>query len=279
MRLFKTLMISALMTGTIATASQAQSNQIDYSVSNAIVERLTVEAGDRPQVAYDFVRRSALGTLQGYENYLAKQDISALSQADQLAYWLNLQNLVVIKAIAEDTNSSKLDKEVGTATARGRLWTQPRVTVAGRNLSISDIEANALALTNDPNVIYGLYQGVKGAPELSSEAFDGSRIDQQLAALGQDYVNSKKIVSAKKGKLKLSSYYSWYQDSVFQNDQTALIAHIQSHAGSKLSGKINPGQTISFAKLNYRVDNYIVPNEGVYSSSGTVGGQQRTYGS
>jgi len=279
MRLLKTLLMSALMTGSVSYTAQAQSSQIDYSVSDAIVKRLTVEAGDRPQVAYDFVRRSAMGTLQGYENYLAKQDIGALPQSDQLAYWLNLHNLLVIKAIAEDTQKSKLEKEIGTATARGQLWTQPRVSVAGRNLSIADIEANALALTDNPDVIYGLYQGVKGAPELPSQAFDGSRIDQQLAALGQDYVNSKKIVSAKKGKLKLSSYYSWYQDSVFQNDQAALISHIQSHAGAKLSGKINAGQTVSFGKLNYRVDNYIVPNEGVYSSSGAVGGQQRTYGS
>ncbi len=279
MRLIKTLLVSTLLTGTVTITAQAQSGSIDYSVSNAIVERLTVEAGDRPQIAYDFVRRSGLNTLKSYEKYLAKQDIGALSTDDQLAYWLNLQNLVVIKAIAEDTDKPKLEKEIGTVAARGQLWTQSRVTVSGENLSIADIEAKALALTDDPNVIYGLYQGVKGAPELSSEAFEGARVSQQLAALGQDYVNSKKTVSAKKGKLKLSPYYSWYQDSVFGNDQAALISHVQSHAGPKLSGKINTNLKLSFGKLDYRVDNYIVPNQGVYSSSGAVGGQQRTYGS
>jgi len=287
MRIFKlplkSLLLSAVMLGsaTLMTSQQADAQSSnDYAPMAKFTKQLTVLDDGRPQVAYDTVREGALGFLGSYQNYLSKRDISTWSENDQLAYWLNVQNLLVVKAIAEDTKSSKIKSEVGTFAERGSLWTKPRITISGQPMSIADVEAKALAISTDPNVIYGLYQGVKGAPALASAPFDGTKVQTQLATLGKNFVNSKDVVSAKSSKIKISSYYEWFQPSLFDNNNDALIAHLNQHASGKLAGRLSAGQNISFGKMSYKVDQYVVPsaqNQRVYSSNGAPA--PRGYGS
>ena len=172
------------------------SSPIDYSDHDLLMERATINKGGRPRVAYDFLREQEVDFVGNNVSFLAEQDISNLSEDDRLAYWLNLQNMVTVHAILQDGKKKKsLKKLRGTADAPGKLWTKERVTIAGQAMSLQDIETKLLTEFDNPNIIYGIYQGVRGGPCLMRKAYRGATVNETLAQNAKQYVNSNGIVT------------------------------------------------------------------------------------
>jgi len=234
---------------------------VDYSMMNTFMEKLSVNERGRPSIAYKVVRESALPALDEYEAVLAAVDTESLDENDRLAYWLNVQNFLVVKAISTDTKKTNLKSLRGTAKKPGKLWTKDRITLAGQSYSIADVEAKITSDFKDPNVIYGMYQGVKGGPCLSETAYEGATVRARLAELGARYVNSRGIVSPSKGVVTVTPVYDWHKAALFNGDDKAIMKHVKSHANTALRGRLNTGREIKFTKLNYVADNYIVPKD------------------
>ena len=256
----------------------AISSPIDYSAYDTFMKKLSVNEGGRPRIAYDLIREKNTGFVNQYVNYLTQQNITALPKNDQLAYWLNLQNIVTVKAILEDgKRKSSLKKLRGTAEKPGKLWTKPRVTVAGQSLSLQDIETKIFAEFDNPNVIYGIYQGVRGAPCLTSKAYRGSDVNQKLESNAKQYVNSKGIVSVKKDVVEVTPVFLWYQQAAFGGDNAALTDHLKAYANPNLKSALFRGKNFKSKSLNYRLDSYKVPTQ--VSASSRTGGSNYGGGS
>lgn len=232
---------------------------VDYSLMNRFMEKLSVNERGRPAMAYQHIRDNALPVLDEYEAVLTAVDVDDLEGDDRLAYWLNLQNFLVVKAITVDTKKTNLKSLRGSGAKPGKLWTKQRVTLSGQSYSIADIEAQVTSEFKDPNVIYGLYQGVKGGPCLSETAYEGESVRARLAELGARYVNSRGIVSPSKGVVTLTPVYDWHKAALFNDDDKAIMKHLKGHANTALRGRLNTGRELKFTKLNYLADNYIVP--------------------
>ncbi len=234
---------------------------VDYSMMNKFMTKLSVNERGRPALAYKVIRDKAMPVLDEYEAELISVDVESLNDDDRLAYWLNLQNLLVIKAVATDTKKTNLKSLRGTGKKPGKLWTKDRITLNGQSYSIADIEAKIISDFKDPNVIYGLYQGVKGGPCLSETAYEGPSVSSRLAELGMRYVNSRGIVSPSKGIVTVTPIYDWHKTALFGGDDKAILKHLKGHANTALRGRLNTGREIKFTKLNYVTDNYIVPKD------------------
>ncbi len=246
---------------------------IDYSFYDTIIKKVSVNEGGRPRLAYDFIRNQKNDFIGDYVLKLARQDVSHLSPNERLAYWLNIQNTLTIDAILKDGKGKRsLKKLRGTADEPGKLWTKPRLTIAGQNLSLQDIENKILTEFENPNVIYGLYQGVRGGPSLSSKAYNGATVNEMLAQNAKRYVNSKGIVAVKGDVVKVTPVFMWYRDIALGGGDMALMEHLKSHAYPNLKSALFRGKTYEMSSLNYRLDDYKIPKQETDASRSRGGG-------
>lgn len=235
---------------------QAAAPTIDYSPMELFMKKFAVVERGRPNIAYKAVRKHGEPFLASYTQYLSDQNVSALSSDGQLAYWLNVQNLLVVTAISE-AKKTNLKKFRGTGGAPGKLWTKQRITIEGQNLSIADIEHKIVTgWSANPNVLYGIYQGVKGAPCLSKVSYTAENVHGELEKAAQIYVNASGIVKVKSQTAYITPVYDWYQDTLFGQDDKAVIAHIRGHATPNLASKLSRAHQLDVVKLNYKADAY-----------------------
>lgn len=232
---------------------------IDYSLYDTFIEKVTVKQGGRPRVAYDFIREQDQDYITPYIEELAQQDISGLSENDKLAYWLNVQNIVTVQAILEEGKKKKTLKKLrGTVDKPGSLWTKSRVNIAGQEMSLQDIETKLLTEFDNPNIIYGIYQGVRGAPCLAPTAYRGATVEEELAKNAKQYVNSNGIVTVNNNVVEITPVFLWYKEQAFQGDDKILLSHLKDNAEPTLKSALYRGRTFEATALNYNLDNYDV---------------------
>jgi len=124
-------------------------------------------------------------------------------------------------------------KKRGEPAAPGAFWTEKRITVAGTSLSLQDIEQDILfAGWDDPNIMFGLYQGMKGGPPLPRVAFTGADVTAQLAEAGRRFNNDTRNFRVRRDTVRISSYYDWYLPLAFDGDEAALRQHLAGFAKS-----------------------------------------------
>ena len=83
--------------------------------------------------------------------------------------------------------------------------------VAGRTLTLDQIEQTVLAGFNDPRVFFALGRGAVGSGRLRSEAFVPSRLEEQLAETAAECVTRAQCIhiDRESGKVHASSIFSW----------------------------------------------------------------------
>lgn len=238
-----------------ATSNPQSTYTIDYAQVDELVAAVSVQSRGRLNFRYDVMRQAGIQFLDRYINFLTQRDPVTFSRNEQLAYWLNLRNMLIIKMISNDDPGSSLNNERGTYANPGPEWSEKIVTISGVDLSLDDIERKILA-KNWPqqNLIYGLYQGIRGSTAYPETCFRGGSVNEQLNALASDYINNRSTVSAKKEDLKVAGIYEWYRDDFFDGDDQVIIAHIKEHAEEKLQKKLTGVSALSFKKISYRLD-------------------------
>jgi hypothetical protein len=113
------------------------------------------------------------------------------SRDEQLAYWLNLYNVTILKELVEVFPKKNLKKVL---TGKKSILSQKLLTVAGVPLSLDDIQFTILKSNydNNPLVIYGLYQGIIGGPNIRKKAYTGKDVWRALANNAIEFVNSNR---------------------------------------------------------------------------------------
>lgn len=205
------------------------------------------------------VNERVLDYIGQYQDFLESVEISQLNKDEQLAYWLNLYNVTVIKKVASDTKQArKLKKLRGTPGNAGEWWANKSVEVEGVLLSLEDIEQNILARHwEEPLFIYGLFYGVSGDGFSSTVAFSGSNVQRLLKAMARKFVNKTSNVKVKRGQAQVSSLLAWNKETVFNGSDEAMLAHIKEYANSKVSNQLADVSKISDKhKFSWRTSIY-----------------------
>ena len=216
-----------------ATANEDGSAPVDYAPYRQFFNRLATEDDGRTLVAYDAVREHAGGFLNEYVGILSRVDVTRLNRDDQLAFWLNTRNILLVKAIADERSLRGFDNERGTPLSPGPLWTEPRITINGVSLSIQDIEHEiVLAGWESPYVIYGFYQALEGGPALSQTPFTGETVHAALAEIAARFTADNTVFRVRRNGVRLGEFYEWYAPVVFNGDTAALLAHVQEASGT-----------------------------------------------
>ncbi len=198
------------------------------------VKRSTVSEGNR--FYYETfannpeARQLLIGIQESLEQVPTDAPLQYFTRDEQLAYWLNLYNVTVLNEIIKVYPERNLKKLL---TGKNSILSQKILNVAGVPLSLDDIEYTILKTNynSDPLIIYGLYQGYIGGPNIRKRAYTGNDVWRALKHNANEFVNSNRGTYPKDEKtFRVSSLYArnkaFFPD--FENDLTKhLLTYIE----------------------------------------------------
>lgn len=184
-----------------------------------------------------------------------------LTRNEQLAYWLNLYNITLITEVAEIFPTSSLKK---FSKGKRNIWDKKVVTVAGVPLSLNDIQHKIIIPKyKNPLVMYGMFQGVIGGPNIRREAFTGREVWEQLESNAREFINSNRGAQVRYGDLRVSNFYK-ANAALFPNFNTDVRKHVRHYAKASFKQKIT-----SKSKVKPNQNNWDVAD--VYGGSKSMG--------
>ena len=159
------------------------------------------------------------------------------SRDEQLAYWLNLYNVTILNELVEVFPKKNLKKVL---TGKKSILSQKLLTVAGVPLSLNDIQFTILKnnYDNNPLVIYGLYQGIIGGPNIRRRAYTGKDVWRALANNAIEFVNSNRGTYGSSKSTSVFQVSSMYDRAglYFPDFNSDLSAHLTEYlAGDELA--------------------------------------------
>lgn len=167
------------------------------------------------------------------------------NRSEQLAYWLNLYNVTLLNEIVDAYPKRDLeDLLIGKDSIPGRKL----LKVSGVSLSLDDIQHVILKqnYNDDPLIIYGLYQGIIGGPNIRRMAYTGKSVYRALADNALEFINSNRGTSTGGRRSKtfhVSSFYERNSD-YFPAFEADLVAHLLPFLEERERGRLVAASTI-----------------------------------
>ena len=124
----------------------------------------------------------------GLDRYVASLDMPAVRiqswpREDQAAFWVNAYNALVLRTVIDAYPIHGRSAEYPPSSIRQipGAFDGRKFRVGGEQLSLDDLEKKVIAGFGDARLLLALGRGAIGSPRLHSEAYRGSRLDEQLA--------------------------------------------------------------------------------------------------
>jgi hypothetical protein len=173
--------------------------------------------------------------LTTYLMQLQSIDPRHYSKDEQLAYWVNLYNALVVNLVLAHYPIDSI-KDIGDGFTGP--WNIELVTIAGMPITLNKIEHGILRpLWKDSRIHYVINCASTGCPDLPTKAFISTNIDKQLNSAAIRFVNQKKGVNIVNNTITLSSIYKWFSVD-FGSSQSSLLKHINTFALPPLKNEI-----------------------------------------
>ncbi len=209
---------------------------LDPHVRDGLVYYRALQA-DRGQLSRYIASLNAPAVVSGYAKWNDDQ---------KKALWLNAYNALVLQTVVNHYPIRGTAKGYPANSIRqipGAFEKTPH-TIAGKPLTLDQIENTALAEFNDPRVYLALGRGAIGSGRLRSEAFSATLVDRQLDQTKQQFAVTPRWskVDALARKVSISPILSWrapafireYADEAFdlpkrEPIELAVIGFLRPH--------------------------------------------------
>ena len=230
-----------LKTGVINTgrSTRAKAKKSTASIGTRLktnVKRLTSLEGNR--FYYEqFKEDEYIGLLSEIRESLTKipkkVPLKNFTKEAQLAYWLNVYNVTLLDEIIHIYPRSNLEDTFEDE----ELLDKKLLTISGVSLSLNDIHYKILAekYEFDPLIIYGLYQGIIGGPNIRKRAYTADNVYDALESNANEFINSNRGTYSDKNKVfRVSSLYE-RNKIYFPDFKQDVSAHINNYLDRDLS--------------------------------------------
>jgi hypothetical protein len=170
---------------------------------DALLKRYVDDDG---RVAYRDLAARDQAALDAYLQALATADPTALSSAEQMAFWLNAYNAGVIRGVLDGYDAEGF-------FARKRFFSFYEFPVAGKERTLNEIENEILrARFDDPRIHFALVCASTSCPELRREAYRGARLDAQLDDQARRFLTDPSRNQLGPGDTaSVSMIFKWFQ--------------------------------------------------------------------
>src|SRR5580765_672078 len=153
--------------------------------------------------------------LDEYVRQIGFTDVDKRTKNEQMAFWLNAYNALVLRTVIDNYPAPRRSTEYPPRSIRQTPGAFERLThrVAGRTLTLDQIEQTILPKFDDPRLYFALGRGAVGGGRLRSETFSADTIEKQLAEVASECVTRAECiqVDAATNKLMASAIFSWHE--------------------------------------------------------------------
>jgi hypothetical protein len=151
--------------------------------------------------------------LDAYVSGLSGASIASASREEQIAFWLNAYNAIVLRTVIDHYPAPRRSNDYPAGSIRQvpGAFERIRHQVAGKTLTLDQIEQTILPGFNDPRVFLALGRGAVGSGRLRSEAYVPQSLEQQLAEAAAECTSHAHCVNVDPagGRMQVSSIFSW----------------------------------------------------------------------
>ena len=172
-----------------------------------------LDANVRDGLVYYRALKLERAKLDGYVNQLAATEPDKLSRNEQIAFWLNAYNALVLRTVVDHYPIQGRSGDYPAKSIRQISGAFERLPhkVGGRTLTLDQIEQTILAGFKDPRVYLALGRGAMGSGRLRSEAFNPAELEKQLTEVAHECLSRTECVHIDRGanKMNVSSIFSW----------------------------------------------------------------------
>jgi hypothetical protein len=151
--------------------------------------------------------------LEAYVAWLATESVEKAPREQQVAFWLNAYDALVLKTVVDHYPISRVTPIYPPHSIRqipGAFEQLPH-RVAGRSVTLDQIEQTILPAFKDPRVYLAIGRGAIGGGRLRSEAFAADRIEAQLTEVAAECAGRNQCVTidTANDSVALSPVFSW----------------------------------------------------------------------
>lgn len=139
------------------------------------------------------------------------------STGQRIAFWLNAYNALVLRTVLEHYPIRGDSPGYPPDSVRQIPGAFEGIThsVAGRELTLDEIESSVLASLGDPRVFLALGRGAVGSGRLRSEAYSAERLEEQLAAVVEEFATEPwgVVLDRIADRVRASPIFGWRQEA------------------------------------------------------------------
>ncbi|WP_407950651.1 DUF547 domain-containing protein [Parvibaculum sp.] len=163
----------------------------------------------------------------------------ALPRNEAFAFWVNLYNALTVEVVVDHYPVASIrDIAISPGLFSTGPWGKKLATVAGRELSLDDIEHGILRPDfGDSRVHYAVNCASAGCPDLAASPYAGAELDAMLDSAARAYVNSPRGARVEGGKLTASGIFKWYMKD-FGGTEEGVLAELRKYAGPDLAAAL-----------------------------------------
>lgn len=218
--------------------------------------------GQRRVFDYKSAKENAKQKLEQYLATMTQVNPKSLNHDEQLAYWLNVYNGLVLKLGLEHYPLLSFKDIKLRETFYGKaVWDLNLIKVNHTSLSLNNIEHSIIRAYWDPRLtFYGINHGNISDPDISPYPFLGSKVISQLETIARTMINNKDYVQVSQDKILVSELYRWHL-SDFGGEQ-GLKSHLLKYAGKRkkaqLQAALNKQAKIEYRKYDWSINDYTI---------------------
>ena len=135
------------------------------------------------------------------------------SDAQKQAFWLNAYNAIVLQTVINRYPIRGKAPEYPSNSIRQipGAFDKAQHRVAGRSVTLDEIEKSILPAFKDPRLFLALGRGAIGSGRLRSEAFSADRLGKQLEAVAADFLMHDQMITIDRdgGVISVTPIVSW----------------------------------------------------------------------
>ncbi len=221
-----------LNTGRSSRTKASSSQTATGTRMKVSVNRATVNEGNRFYFEIFNDNEKNQQTLRNIQNRLenipAATPLEKFSRDEQLAYWLNLYNATILDEIVKVYPKRDLEDLL---VGKKSIMSKKTLMVAGVPLSLNDIQFTILRQNyeSNPLIIYGLYQGIIGGPNIRKAGYSGKYVYADLIDNAMEFINSNRGTEGKSKRVfRVSSLYE-RNELFFTDFEADLTGHLLTY--------------------------------------------------
>jgi hypothetical protein len=153
------------------------------------------------------------GRLDAFVNQLGGASTEKMSRDEQVAFWINAYNALVLRTVVDHYPIQGHAASYPQKSIRQIPGAFEKLShrVAGRTVTLDQIEQTVLTEFHDPRIYFALGRGAEGGGRLRSEAYAADRLETQLAEAASECVSRQYCLHVDRtaDKVTASPIFSW----------------------------------------------------------------------